>query len=106
MEQELAEERVAAEAEARRAQEAIQAKQQELQQIEQQRQHEVCTSSAARIPEGDVLCDWHAIGKHERCAMIAANAIASSGALCRSGSQGISRFAGPVSLTFECFAGR
>ena len=43
MEQELAEERVAAEAEAKRAQEAIQAKQQELQQIEQQRQHEVCS---------------------------------------------------------------
>jgi len=41
VEKELAEERVAAEAEAKRAQEAIQAKQQELQQIEQQRQHEV-----------------------------------------------------------------
>ena len=41
MEKELAEERVAAEAEAKRAQEAIQAKQQELQQIEQQREHEV-----------------------------------------------------------------
>lgn len=40
VEQELAAERVAAEAEAKRAQEAIQAKQQELQQIEQQRQHE------------------------------------------------------------------
>ncbi len=41
VEKELAEERVAAEAEAKRAQEAIQAKQRELQQIEQQRQHEV-----------------------------------------------------------------
>lgn len=42
MEQELAEERAAAEIEAQRAQEAIQAKQQELQRIEQQRQYEVC----------------------------------------------------------------
>ena len=48
MEQELAEERVAAEAEAKRAQEAIQAKQQELQQIEQQRQHEVRPAPAYR----------------------------------------------------------
>ena len=42
VEQELAEERAAAEIEAHRAQEAIQAKQQELQRIEQQRQYEVC----------------------------------------------------------------
>ena len=41
VEKELAEERVAAEAEAKRAQAAIQAKQQELHQIEQQRQREV-----------------------------------------------------------------
>lgn len=43
VEQELAEERAAAEIEAQRAQEAIQAKQQELQRIEQQRQYEVCS---------------------------------------------------------------
>ena len=53
VEKELAEERVAAEAEAKRAQEAIQAKQRELQQIEQQREHEVHnTQQPPLLPSG------------------------------------------------------
>lgn len=56
VEKELAEERVAAEAETKRAQEAIQAKQRELQQIEQQRQHEVHnTQQPSLLPSGSSL---------------------------------------------------
>ena len=62
VEQELAAERVAAEAEAKRAQEAIQAKQQELQQIEQQRQHEVnnhlsCVTTHSQF-RSSVCSEW------------------------------------------------
>jgi len=53
VEKELAEERVAAEGETKRAQEAIQAKQRELQQIEQQRQHEV--HNTQQPPSGSSL---------------------------------------------------